>query len=198
MCEESPDRKGYFIQQPSKFAGASCIKYFLITKEVWWLMNGMNVPRNSRQVWESFLVQSNSIPKHKIGGWVLEIQLETDRRKPAVAICPGGNIRLFMPPSWKVEDALAVCRIDILILLEERFVALFDDRTFPRSYNSDEGRLLISPKMQELPDPNHYFEFFLKSWIPSARSTSCGEASRPSHSKGTTSMEGRVSKLKYR
>lgn len=94
---------------------------------------------------------------------MLEIQLEMGLEKPTIAICYGGNIRLFMPPSWRVEDALAICEVDILALLEQRFITLFDDRTFPRCYNSDENRLIISPKMKELPDSNLYFARFLES-----------------------------------
>lgn len=94
---------------------------------------------------------------------MLEIQLEDDLEKPLVAICLSGNIRLFMPPSWNLEDALAFCRIDILIKLEERFTSLFSERTFPRSYERGEGRLVISPNVEKLPDPNLYFSRFLET-----------------------------------
>jgi hypothetical protein len=91
---------------------------------------------------------------------MIEIQTSTELEAPAVAVCERGNICLYLPSQWDINDALNHCEQELLSLLRTRFTTLFADRNFPRSFNMTADRLAIRPDAQQLANSEAYFKYF--------------------------------------
>lgn len=94
---------------------------------------------------------------------MIEIQTSTEMAEPTVAVCSAGNICLFMPADWDVNQALAYCERDLLMLLNKRFKALFADSEYPREFRMFDDRLSIKPDPNYFLGSDFYFERFLES-----------------------------------
>lgn len=92
---------------------------------------------------------------------MFEIQISADLQKPSIAVCPGGNICLYLPADWDINEALTSCEPDLLHLLHIRFKALFADSDYPRNFYMTGDRLAIQPDLEQLPNREVYFEKFL-------------------------------------
>ena len=92
---------------------------------------------------------------------MIEIQTSLNIDEPVVAVCKAGNICLYLPSHWDINEALTYCEQDLLSLLHTRFKALFADKNFPRNFEMAADRLAIKPNMEQLPSRQIYFENFL-------------------------------------
>ena len=92
---------------------------------------------------------------------MIEIQTSTEIEAPSVAVCLGGNICLYMPAHWDINEALAYCEPELLSLLHKRFKALFASDDYPRVFGMVAERLSIQPDFAKLPNPVNHFEGFL-------------------------------------
>ena len=91
---------------------------------------------------------------------MIEIQTSFEIEIPHVAVSESGNICLYLPADWDVNDALSQCEQALLSLLHTRFKDLYADKNFPRSFNMAADRLAIRPDVQQLPKPEDYFRSF--------------------------------------
>lgn len=91
---------------------------------------------------------------------MIEIQTSLELKAPVVAVCERGNICLYLPSDWDINDALTHCEQELVSLLRTRFTTLFADRKFPRNFNMEANRLAIRPDVQQLPKPEDYFRYF--------------------------------------
>ncbi len=94
---------------------------------------------------------------------MIEIQTSTNLSVPRVAVCHAGNICLYLPADWDVNDALAFCESGLLGTLHSRFKVLFAERDFPRIFGMVDDRLSIKPDDSQLPNHNTFFEGFLET-----------------------------------
>lgn len=94
---------------------------------------------------------------------MIEIQTSTELGTPMVAVCKEGNICLFMPADWDINDALAFCEQDLLQALHKTFKNLFADRDYPREFRMLGERLSIRPDPNYFPGSEVYFDRFLET-----------------------------------
>lgn len=92
---------------------------------------------------------------------MIEIRTTTEMAKPMVAVCREGNICLFMPADWDVNDALNFCEQDLMMMLHKRFKTLFADSEYPREFRMFGERLSIKPDSNCSWGSERYFERFL-------------------------------------
>lgn len=91
---------------------------------------------------------------------MIEIQTSTEIAVPSVAVCPAGNICLYMPAAWDVNEALAHCQHELLDVLHSRFKELFAEREFPRVFRISGERVAIKPDLSHFPNSEDYFDRF--------------------------------------
>ena len=92
---------------------------------------------------------------------MIDIQLVDNLGQPRIAVCHGGNIRLYMSPESDVSEALELCRTELLTQLEERFRKLFGARDFPRIFVQRDSSVVISPNPSQVGPSETYFAGFL-------------------------------------
>lgn len=92
---------------------------------------------------------------------MIEIRTAAGIAIPSIAVCHGGNISLFLPEHWDINEGLAYCEQELLSLLHQRFKTLFADRDFPRVFHMAGERLVIKPDSGQLPNHEEFFDKFL-------------------------------------
>lgn len=91
---------------------------------------------------------------------MIEIRTTAETAIPSVAVCHGGNISLFLPVNWDINEGLAYCEQELLSLLHQRFKTLFANRDFPRVFHMAGEWLVIKPDPEQLPNHEEFFDKF--------------------------------------
>lgn len=125
---------------------------------------------------------------------LIEIHLCRDDAPATFSVSSTGALCLTIGLGHNIEDELSLHREEIFNAVVLLYLQLFGDRDFPRQFIGAKDRIRIVPLKSE----NFQNKWPMAYWTWSARKISSGEASRPSQRRGMTSIDGRVSKLKYR